>query len=132
MIFKTLEDILNYSQDGGDVVAWSKDGDDIECLDTIEAAAVKLAEYETKPRLNAGRLSEKILGYAQEIDGYTLAIDVVQASRDVAGLEEALAEYENDETARRRADAFKIRTQAQTIRDCHDRYAELAVRFQDR
>jgi len=28
---------------------------------------------------------------------------------DVAGLEEALAEYENDETPRRRADAYEIR-----------------------
>ena len=34
---------------------------------------------------------------------------------DVAGLEEALAEYENDETARRRADAYRMREMAREI-----------------
>ena len=43
--------------------------------------------------------------------------EIVRGFRD---LEEKLAEYENDETVRRRADAYKIRQLSEWPKDCVD------------
>ena len=61
------------------------------------------------------RLSKKISSSHIEYDEHEM-VDMtlwdfsrLKLSKEAAELEEKLAEYENDETARRRADAYKIR-----------------------
>ncbi len=49
-----------------------------------------------------------------------------QLADEVAALEIKLAEYENDETARRRADAFQIRTLRQKVGRLRAAVGELA------
>ena len=71
--------------------------------------------------------------------GYALLIALEDEEKKVAGLEEALAEYENDETPRRREDAYAIRqlqemidAQAEAITDGQKRYAEMVLKMQDK
>jgi len=60
--------------------------------------------------------------------GYALLIALQDTEKKLEDAEEKLAEYENDETARRRADAYKIRQLENYKREVEE-VAELMFQF---
>ncbi len=66
------------------------------------------------------RLSTQIYSWEDMIDELDVRVLLTWGDR-AESLEEKLAEYENDETARRREDAHKMRQQFAEIRNLHER-----------